>query len=74
MHPDRSDVDLVGIFQKALRSPARASKQGYKCYICGSYTGEVEVWEHAKQAHPGHQDITNLENEAEAKRRFLEQA
>ena len=74
MPADRSDVDLVGIFQKALRSPAGASKQGYKCYICESYTGEVEVWEHAKQAHPGHRDITNLENEAEAKRRFLEQA
>ena len=74
MPPDRSDVDLVGIFQKALRSPAGASKQGYKCYICESYTGEVEVWEHAKQAHPGHPDITKLENEAEAKRRFLEQA
>lgn len=31
----------------------------------------MELWAHAKQAHPGHPDTT-FEDEAEAKRRFLD--
>lgn len=70
--PDRPNVDVVGIFQKAFRSAAGASQQGYSCCLCKeNYTAGVELWAHAKQAHPGHPDTT-FEDEAEAKRRFLD--
>ena len=72
--PDRSNVDVFDIFQKAYRSAAAAgtSQQGYlRCLCQESYTSGAELWEHAKQAHPGHPDIPNLEDEAEAKKHFL---
>ena len=72
--PDRSNVDVVEKIQNAWRSAAGASQQGYSCWICGErHTTGWKLWTHAKLAHPGHPDI-NLEDEAEAKRQFLDRS
>ena len=72
---NRPNVDVVENFQQAYRFAAGASQQGYSCCICEeSYTAGVKLWAHVKQAHPGHPDITNPEDEAETKRRFLHRA
>ena len=72
--PDRSNVDIVENFQKAYRSAAGAPQQGYLCICEERYTVGAKLWSHAKQAHSRHLGITNLEDEAGAKRLFLDQA
>lgn len=67
MPEDRSNVDVHGIFQKALQ-------QGYSCWICEKSYKARELWEHAKLAHADHADVTNLEDEAEAKKKFFDRS
>ena len=71
--PEGSNVDVVDKYQKAFRSAAGEFTRGYSCYLCHqSFPASNRVWAHAKLEHPGHPDIANFEDEAEAKRRFLE--
>ena len=67
--PDGNHVEVFEKFKKAYRS-AGASQQGYY-YSCGNcqrrYKSEGELLEHTKLAHRDHTDITDLEDQAEAK-------
>ena len=71
--PEGSNFDVVEKCQKASFSAAGEFTRGYSCHLCHQKIPVLgRVWPHAKQEHPGHPEITGFENEAEAKRRFLE--
>ena len=71
---DKPSNDLVAQYNNALRKAA-GGPQGYACYLCSeTFQAAPKLWAHAKHAHHDLPDITDFEDEAEARKQFCERA
>ncbi len=71
---DKPSNDLVAKYHNALRKAA-GGPNGYICYLCNeTFQASPKLWAHAKQAHHDSPHITDFEDEAEARRKFCENA
>ena len=75
MNQERSS-DVATKFQDAFRSAARGGAASrYTCPVCNQPSNAgSKLWEHAKQAHPDSQEVTESTEGVDAKELFLGKA